>query len=772
MASRQAIRHIHGSKLLRRYPRSFSSFNKPPTNSSIFQISDEVREALATGSKPVVALESTIYTHGFPSPQNLELARLLENIVRENGGVPATIAILNGVARVGLSKLDLEELLDAKNVNKVSRRDLAYTLGASGYGGTTISGTMILARKAGIKIFATGGLGGVHRGGENSMDVSADLTELGRTPVAVVASGCKGFLDIQRTLEYLETQGVPVATFADGRNAGTRVDFPAFWVRDSGFKSPMTVENTRQAAELVHAQFNELGVDTGILFANPIPTGDAIPKALINECIEEAVLSAEKAGAAGKDNTPWVLSKILELTQGKSLVANKSLVSNNVKTGTLIAGELLEIEKSKPAPKTYKSASIQREDTDQITVAADALSEVNPLSSKIIVAGALAVDFACDYAPFDKSSTTPSMHTSNPASISSALGGVGYNVAKAAKLLQGNISFCSMVGNDMAGNMAMEELKAQGFDKSGVFRHGSNLRTSQYVAVNDSNRDLVLAMADMGMMEQPEPQFHERWASLVENTKPKWVALDANWSADSISQWLDLARKCNARTAFEPVSVAKSKRLFPPLQKSPDGNVSTYPNHRVDIATPCEHELAAMFHAARENGYFDSAEWFQVIDSFRIPASGLRDRLVKATSEELVDQGIPQQAIQLLPWVPCMLTTLGRHGVLLTMLIEPDDKRFSDPKAKYNIVTRGFGSSEPRLAVYMKLVSPEEVLGSTDIVSVNGAGDTFLGALLAKLATAEEDASIEDAIQFGQRAAACTLKSKDAVSHKLPMLLK
>jgi pseudouridylate synthase / pseudouridine kinase len=243
------------------------------TNNSFFRVSEEVREALHT-NKPVVALETTIYTHGilcnhseshtplivfsgFPYPDNVALASHLESVVRTNGGVPATIGIVDGIARVGLSPEELIKLTSSAgsaNTLKLSRRDLSYVCGSrlvgkSYHGGTTIAGTMILAQMAGIKVFGTGGLGGVHRGAESSMDISADLTELGRTNVAVVSSGCKSFLDIPRTLEYLETEGVTVATFRDGREG--KIEFPAFWSRNSGVPSPMVVEDEKHAASII-----------------------------------------------------------------------------------------------------------------------------------------------------------------------------------------------------------------------------------------------------------------------------------------------------------------------------------------------------------------------------------------------------------------------------------------------------------------------------------------------------------------------------------------
>ena len=316
--------------------------------SPFLRVSEEVQQAVAEG-RPVVALESTIYTHGFPYPDNIALASHLESIVRTGGGVPATIGVLDGVARVGLSAEEVIRLAGWAGkpaTLKVSRRDLGFAcgLGSPGRrynGGTTVSGTMILAAAAGIKIFATGGLGGVHRGAESSMDISADLTELGRTPVAVISSGCKSFLDIGRTLEYLETEGVPVAAFADGRT-GT-VDFPAFWTRDSGIKSPMVLPDEKTAAAIIHAQLS-LGLQTGLFFANPISEAFSIPKDEMDTIIEDAIREAHAAGMSGSANTPFILAKIKELTNNKSVSANRNLIEGNVRRGTLVAKELMELQ--------------------------------------------------------------------------------------------------------------------------------------------------------------------------------------------------------------------------------------------------------------------------------------------------------------------------------------------------------------------------------------------------------------------------------------------
>ena len=326
-------RHLH--------PRTFTT-RTPQNSNPLLHISPEVSAALATNT-PLVALESTIYTHGALSPT---LPAHLDTLVRNAGAVPAVCGILAGVPTVGLTPSEIERMVH-EGAKKVSRRDLALlasraVLGDTkgGHGGTTISGTMVLARLAGVKVFGTGGLGGVHRGGERSMDVSADLTELGRTRVAVVSSGCKGFLDVGRTLEFLETQGVVVATFAE--RGEEKVDFPAFWARESGVVSPGVVRDEREAAAVVLAQ-ERLGVESGLLFANPIPEEWAIPREEMELVIETAVREAEEKGFTGSTNTPYILKRIRELTDGRSVPANKALVEANVVRAAKIAVELAKM---------------------------------------------------------------------------------------------------------------------------------------------------------------------------------------------------------------------------------------------------------------------------------------------------------------------------------------------------------------------------------------------------------------------------------------------
>ena len=294
----------------------------------LLSINPEVAEALEQG-KPVVALESTIISHGMPYPQNVEMAQKTEEIIRENGAIPATIAIIDGKIQVGLNEEQLELLATAEDVAKVSRRDLAQILATKKLGATTVASTMIGAELAGIKVFVTGGTGGVHRGYEDHMDVSADLDELAQTPVTVVAAGAKAILDLPRTLEYLETKGVPVL--------GYGTDYlPAFFSSSSDYKLNARVDSPKEVADIMKYS-DALDFKGGILVANPIPTEDEIPSEEINEIIEEAVKQEQAAGIKGKDSTPFLLSKIVELTEGRSLEANIALVYNNAKVGAEIA---------------------------------------------------------------------------------------------------------------------------------------------------------------------------------------------------------------------------------------------------------------------------------------------------------------------------------------------------------------------------------------------------------------------------------------------------
>lgn len=300
----------------------------------MLSLAPEVREALA-GGRPVVALESTIISHGMPYPRNVAMAREVEGIVRDAGAVPATIAVLGGRPTIGLGDDELELLGSDGSVRKVSVRDLGHVVATGGHGATTVASTMRLAGLAGIEVFVTGGLGGVHRGAESSMDVSADLTELSRTRVAVVSAGVKSILDIDRTLEVLETLGVPVV------GLGTD-DFPSFFSRSSGVPVPMRVDTPEEVARLARATW-DLGLDCGIAVANPVPADDEMPRDEIDAVIARALADADELGIRGKDITPYLLGRIVELSGGRSLETNIALVRHNARVGAALATALTDL---------------------------------------------------------------------------------------------------------------------------------------------------------------------------------------------------------------------------------------------------------------------------------------------------------------------------------------------------------------------------------------------------------------------------------------------
>ncbi len=297
-------------------------------------ISPEVAEALNSG-KPVVALESTIISHGMPYPRNVETALLVEQTIRENGAVPATIAIIGGRLKAGLSKDEIEYLgKSGRNVAKTSRRDIAALVARKADGATTVTTTMMIAHMAGISIFATGGIGGVHRGAEVTMDISADLEELGNTPVMVVCAGAKSILDLGLTLEYLETKGVPVIGY------GTD-ELPAFYTRHSGFGVDYRADSPEELAAMFKAQI-DLGLKGGMLVTNPIPEEYSMDKAVIDAAIDQAIKEASEKGIKGKETTPFLLAKVVELTGGDSLDSNIALVLNNARLAAKTAAEFVK----------------------------------------------------------------------------------------------------------------------------------------------------------------------------------------------------------------------------------------------------------------------------------------------------------------------------------------------------------------------------------------------------------------------------------------------
>ena len=306
-------------------------------NTKYLSVTPEIQAALAEG-RPVVALESTILSHGMPYPENLEFSHKVEEIIRAEGAIPATTAIIGGKLKVGLNSEELELMCRAENVGKVSRRDVAVYLSEGLTGATTVATTMMIAELAGIHVFATGGIGGVHRGAETTMDISADLEELAHTPVMVVCAGAKSILDLGLTLEYLETHGVPVIGY------GTR-ELPAFYTRKSGFAVDYEIDTPAELAKAFYVK-QDMGLGGGMLVTNPIPEEYSMDHEVINKAIDEAVAEANKLGIHGKETTPFLLAKIKDITGGDSLASNIQLVYNNAKLAAKTACELMTLAKN------------------------------------------------------------------------------------------------------------------------------------------------------------------------------------------------------------------------------------------------------------------------------------------------------------------------------------------------------------------------------------------------------------------------------------------
>lgn len=393
-------------------------------------------------------------------------------------------------------------------------------------------------------------------------------------------------------------------------------------------------------------------------------------------------------------------------------------------------------------------------------------------SADILVAGALAVDLACDYTPLSKNdNTSPTFHTSNPATISQSLGGVGHNVAIAASYLGSNVLFCSAVADDLTGRAAVAALEKTNILPGGVQKLDpvtTGARTAQYIAINDVKKDLVIAMADMSILEIPEHKldFDGLWEPLIRRSEPNWAVVDANWGPAVLSRWLRLCKSNGVKVALEPVSVPKSKRLFTgeaPAISPP--NVA--PNNLIDLVTPNQYELAAMHASAGEAELFNSPEWWQFVDALGLSSSGSRQRLVSLTTSDMVDEGIPQQSIQLLPFIPCIVTKLGPRGVLLTQILPPGDPRLSSGDYAPYILGRSMENDPVVGGIYMRLFPVAETLSDADIVSVNGAGDTLLGAVVTALAMNKDGSApkkVEDIIPVAQRASIRTLKNPGGVS--------
>lgn len=442
-------------------------------------LSEEVSEALyGRVKKPLVALESTIISHGMPFPQNLHMAKRVEKTVRSHGACPATICIANGELKVGLADNDLLKLAElGVGAKKCSTRDIAAAITDKRIvGATTVSSTMRIASAAGIKIFVTGGIGGVHRFCEETMDISADLVELSRVPVAVVCAGIKSILDIPRTLEYLETHSVPVIGYQTDR-------FPAFFTQDSGEKAQLRRDTPEDVARLIY-ESEALALRNGHLIAVPNPK--PVPCELINEAIERGLKEVVEKNIYGQAVTPYLLRRVNEITQGLSLESNIELVNCNAAIGSQIACKLFDMTNTNNLDsKAHEVDSLPEKKAFTITSRG---------RKRVVVVGGLVLDIT-------SSSTSALIRgTSNIGTIKQSSGGVGRNIAECLHRLQLDSLLVSTVGNDAPSSILLEGLKRLGIRVSGI-TISDNLSTAVYSAILDSSGDMYVAVADMSAFE-------------------------------------------------------------------------------------------------------------------------------------------------------------------------------------------------------------------------------------------------------------------------------
>nr|GAT44149.1 indigoidine synthase A-like protein [Mycena chlorophos] len=695
----------------------------------VAHIHPEVQEALATG-KPVVALETALTTHGLPPPINLQTTLALENTVRSTGCVPATIGIVAGRVKIGLERPEIERLADvdrAPRSVKISRRDISSALALKVDGGTTIAATLIFAALAGIKVFATGGLGGVHRGGENSLDISADLQELTRCPVGLVSAGVKSILDIGRTLEYMETLGVPVLSYSKTK------DFPAFFTPRSGFQTPWNTDDPRVAAEILHTQA-QLGMQHGVLFAAPIPEEYAERGQVIQEAVDQAVRESEINGMSkrGKDVTPWLLSRVAELTQRGSIEANVALLENSALIGGQIAAQYQQL------------ISAMQPEVAQSTNHLSALPPSAEGGSRIIVAGSAAVDVTAQ-GPKASGSTVPGH-------VRFGLGGVARNMAEACHRLGGQPVLVAPIGDDAWGSLLRDQTAAMGMTTTGFIAHKGE-RTAVCNLFLEEDGDLIAGVADMDITQNLDPRLV---IAEIEARPPSLLALDGNLSADAIRTLVDFCTKT----------------------QTPGMNL--YPPH------PPFKPVTVLLWVLGDPGWrvgFDLDAWWSAIDrmslseTFRADLDRLSRRPVRddgdasKTLDFLVTDGIAQMAIQLTPFFRHMFIKCGENGVFAVLKLAGTDASGwqgvrSDPERRY-VVARGDLPTE--ILVLQHFPSfPTAVLNTT------GAGDTLVGSLLAGLASSPSPLAnhtlLAQLVERSQRAASLSLQSRFSVSPDLNTL--
>lgn len=670
----------------------------------LIQVYPEVAEALIR-RKPVVALESTIITHGMPYPENLRVAKDVQRIVRGNGAIPATVAIMAGKIHVGLSDENLERLAQDTSAIKTSRRDLPYVISKGLTGATTVSSTMIAANSTGIPVFVTGGIGGVHRGAQSTFDISADLTELGKTPVAVVCAGAKSILDIELTLEYLETQGVLVATY------GNMLDFPAFFTPQSGFQSPYNVQSPVDAAKLIDANLS-LGSSSGIVIAVPITKDHAASGAEIETAIQYAVQEARDQGVLGKEVTPFVLQRVNELTKGQSLHANIALMKNNAQIGSSIAVELSRLRKL----KEKKPMDVQ----SKVIGMPDSTTEWGKLQRPVVIGGSN-VDFIA-------TAERIIPEASNPGQVRMSFGGVGRNLAECLARLGLKPVFISAIGTDPLGVMMLKHCEEVNMVTRGIYTSKVN-HTGTYSAILSQTGEFHVAVGDMDIHNVITPDNISAFEEPIKHAP--LVMLDGNITQEAIDHACSFCATNHIPVWFEPTCIMKSEKPF--LSDA---------WHSITYVSPNLKELRSMNSAIMKQQ-----------PKQQETRSGDKD-----TDKDLPLDSVITECLYLckplLKHIHCVIVTLGKHGALVCRDTAADTPfptahHLSHlPTRQHSLVSaRHFPASGPG--------------GHVQIGNVTGAGDSFAAAMASFII---RGLSPDICVKAGMLAAQYSLQSQDAIA--------
>ncbi|GAA5922392.1 pseudouridine-5'-phosphate glycosidase family protein [Sporobolomyces koalae] len=747
----------------------FLSRARPSLSALPIDLSPEVQQAQAEG-RPIVALESTLITHGLPPPHSSSLPNECEKILRDQGVTPATVAILEGRIKVGVTSKDLDLLAEKgwsarqgdKAVKdrlwKVGRRELGAALVKGLDGGTTVSGTMAVAHLAGIKIFSTGGIGGVHRGAETSFDISSDLISLSDTPVAVVCAGSKSILDIGLTLEYLEAHAVPVAGFKTDH-------WPAFYTAESGFKAPMRLDSALDVARTIRIT-EQLELPSALLLGNPIPESYHAVGQELQEAVVIAVAESVENGMSkkGKEVTPWLLQRVAELTQGKSLDSNKELIRNNVRVGGQIAIEyakLLREESATQSPFMPSQTRLQSEPSAAPPAPQFDISTPSPVTALAVV-GSLAVDITMH--PF---STSP-LQTTAPGSVSLTLGGVAGNVSRACHSLlkDDQTLLIAPIGRDLLGTVAETGLRDKGMRTDGLIRvePEKDSRTATCGYLVDEKGELIGGVADMKIAREVEA---EHVVAKLRQASPRFVAFDGNISPETMAQVLAHCEQSGIPTFFEPTSNANSLKLLTALQQPALTSLPRSEHAFVTYSTPNIHELQTLFQsvAFSESEVLEAGSWF---DGITVSADQISLRL----PSWVVADGVAQMAIRLLPIVGTLFVKSGSKGVLVVQRVSGVDavaqwKQLRPVKGTAVISSSTTPSEAVVLRHYDALTLDEKEIGT-----VTGAGDSLAGAILAAMVSNLDPANPRDLdriVNLAQSAAVNTLKSNEAVADHAPL---